>query len=50
MLRTAASTSKRTKELIVDVRRHKPHIYLQYIDGSAVERLDSFKFLGVHIN
>lgn len=39
----------KTKELIVDFRRHNTNHMPIYIDGSAVERVESFKFLGVHI-
>jgi hypothetical protein len=35
----------KTKEMIVDLREHPPI----HIDGTVVERVVSFKFLGVHI-
>ena len=44
---TSHSTSTRTKGMIVDFRkqqREHPHI-----EGIAVEKVESFKFLGVHI-
>jgi hypothetical protein len=39
----------KTKELIVDFRRqHREHTPI-HIDGTTVEKVKSFKFLGVHI-
>ena len=35
----------KTKEMIVDFREHPPI----HIDGTVVERVVSFKFLGIHI-
>ncbi|KAK3524848.1 hypothetical protein QTP86_007847 [Hemibagrus guttatus] len=44
------NTSK-TKELIVDFRREKGRTHdLIHINGMAVERVSSFKFLGTHIS
>ena len=42
-------TSK-TKELIVDYRRRKPVLQSIYINGEVVERVPSYKYLGVHID
>ena len=39
----------RTKELIVDYRKSRAEQALISIDGAVVERVESFKFLGVHI-
>ncbi|CAI5695096.1 unnamed protein product [Oreochromis niloticus] len=42
--------TEKTKELIVDYRRNAdPHPPI-HIKGTAVERVNSFKFLGVHIS
>lgn len=42
--------TEKTKELIVDFRRNAdPHPPI-HIKGTAVERVNSFKFLGVHIS
>jgi hypothetical protein len=38
-----------TKELIVDYRKMRAEHAPIHIDGAVVERLESFKFLGVHI-
>ena len=35
----------KTKEMIIDLREQPPI----YIDGTVVERVESFKFLGLHI-
>ncbi|MCP4487325.1 MAG: DUF1891 domain-containing protein [Gammaproteobacteria bacterium] len=45
----ALNTSK-TKELILDFRRNRDDPAPLYINGELVERVDSFKFLGVHIS
>ncbi|KAI3353619.1 hypothetical protein L3Q82_004816 [Scortum barcoo] len=47
---TSISTSSKTKELIVDFRRRQreEHAPLS-INGTTVERVNSFRFLGVHI-
>ena len=42
------SVSK-TKELIVDYRKRRLEQDPINIDGAVVERVESFKFLGVHI-
>ena len=39
----------KTKELIVDFSRQQREHAPIYIDGAAVERINSFKFHGVHI-
>ena len=39
----------KTKELIVDFRKQQREHPLIHIDGSAVEQVESFKFLGIHI-
>ncbi len=40
----------KTKELVVDFRRQsREHTLIIIIDGTPVERVSSFKFLGVHI-
>jgi hypothetical protein len=39
----------KTKEMIVDFKKQQrahPHIH---IDGTTVEKVESFKFLGLHI-
>src|SRR4029434_3262600 len=46
-----ALNTKKIKELIVDFRRSKGCTYTPIrINGSEVERVASFKFLGVHIS
>ena len=40
---------KKTKELIVDFRRKGPIPPLIYIDNAAVERVHTFKYLGLHL-
>ena len=40
----------KTKELIVDYRKRRAEPAPINIDGAVVERVESFKFLGVHIN
>jgi hypothetical protein len=40
----------KTKELIVDFRKQQREHSPIHIDGTAVEKVESFKFLGVHIN
>ena len=39
----------KTKELIVDFRKQQREHAPVHIDGAAVEQVESFKFLGVHI-
>ena len=39
----------KTKMLIVDYRKQRAEHAPIHIDGSVVERVESFKFLGVHI-
>jgi hypothetical protein len=39
----------KTKELIVDYRKRRAVQAPINIDGAAVEQVESFKFLGVHI-
>ena len=39
----------KTKELIVDYRKRQAEHAPINIDGAVVERVESFKFLGVHI-
>ena len=39
----------KTKELIVDYRKRQTEQVAINIDGAVVERVESFKFLGVHI-
>jgi hypothetical protein len=39
----------KTKELIVDYRKRRAEHAPIHIDGAVVERVDSFKFLSVHI-
>jgi hypothetical protein len=41
--------SSKTNELIVDFRKRLAEQAPINIDGAAVERVESFKFLGVHI-
>lgn len=46
-----ALNTKKTKELIVDFRRTRSVTHAPvHIDGAEVERVPSFKFLGVHIS
>jgi hypothetical protein len=40
---------KQKKELIVDFRKQQREHSPIHIDGTAVEKVESFKFLGVHI-
>ena len=40
----------KTKEMIVDYRRRRTGNTPILIDGAVVEQVESFKFLGVHIN
>ena len=40
----------KTKEMIVDYRKRRTKHTPILIDGAVVEQVDSFKFLGVHIN
>jgi hypothetical protein len=39
----------KTKELIVEYRKRRAEHAPIHIDGAEVERIESFKFLGVHI-
>ena len=39
----------KTKELIVDFRKQQREHAPIHIDGTTVEKVKSFKFLGVHI-
>ena len=39
----------KTKEMIIDFRKQQREHLLIHIDGTAVEKVESFKFLGVHI-
>ena len=39
----------KTKELIVDYGKRRAEHAPIYIDGAEVERVESFRFLGVHI-
>ena len=40
----------KTKEMIVDYRKKRTEQAPILIDGAAVEQVESFKFLGVHIS
>ena len=40
----------KTKEMIVDYRKKRTEHAPIHIDRAAVEQVESFKFLGVHIN
>ena len=40
----------KTKEVIVDYRKRRAKQAPINIDGVVVERVESFKFLGIHIN
>uniref|UniRef100_A0AAZ1X703 Reverse transcriptase domain-containing protein n=1 Tax=Oreochromis aureus TaxID=47969 RepID=A0AAZ1X703_OREAU len=42
--------TKKTKELIVDFRRHNTDLAPLYINGECVERVHTFRFLGVLIS
>ena len=45
-----ALNTQKTKEIIVDLRRAKSKAHTPlHISGAEVERVSSFKFLGVHI-
>ena len=39
----------KTKEMIVDNRKKRPEHAPILVDGAALEQVQSFKFLGVHI-
>jgi hypothetical protein len=39
----------KTKEMIVDFRKQQREHSPIHIDGTVVEKVESFKFLGVHI-
>uniref|UniRef100_A0A8C7Z516 Reverse transcriptase domain-containing protein n=1 Tax=Oryzias sinensis TaxID=183150 RepID=A0A8C7Z516_9TELE len=43
------NTSK-TKEMVIDFRRRTPQFTPVSIQGSVIEVVDSFKYLGVHLN
>ena len=43
------NTSK-TKEMVIDFRRRTPNYTPVSIQGSDIETVDSFKYLGVHLN
>jgi hypothetical protein len=43
-----SAPSCKTKELIVDFRKEQREHPPIHIDGTAVEKVESFKFLGVH--
>lgn len=45
-----ALNTKKTKELIVDFRRHSTDLAPLYINGECVERVHTFRFLGVLIS
>ncbi|KAL2088252.1 hypothetical protein ACEWY4_015151 [Coilia grayii] len=49
-LLTLALNIAKTKELILDFRRNKVAPAPLYINGESVERVETFKFLGVHIS
>ena len=40
----------KTKEMIVEYRKRRTEHVPILIDGAVVEQVESFKFLGVHIN
>ncbi|MCJ8749354.1 hypothetical protein PDJAM_G00175360 [Pangasius djambal] len=40
----------KTKEMVVDFRRHRSAPSLVNIQGMDIERVDSYKYLGVHLN
>ncbi|XP_033181736.1 uncharacterized protein LOC113148445 [Anabas testudineus] len=43
--------AKKTKEMVVDFRRRQPAVpSLVNIQGTDIERVDSYKYLGVHLN
>ena len=46
---TTSLNVRKTKELIVDYRKRRDEQAHINIDGTEVERVESFKFLGVHI-
>ncbi|KAI2659609.1 putative RNA-directed DNA polymerase from transposon BS [Labeo rohita] len=45
-----ALNTKKTKEIIVDFRRHSTDLAPLYINGECVERVHTFRFLGVFIS
>ncbi|KAI4875439.1 hypothetical protein NFI96_005874 [Prochilodus magdalenae] len=47
---TAQPITEKTKEIIVDFRRNADSHPPLHIKGTAVERVNGFKFLGVHIS
>lgn len=52
LLRTSLEIlhTPKTKELMVGFNRNKTDLYPIYMDGNCVERVLSFKFLGVHMD
>ena len=51
-VRTLCGFQLETKEMIVNVRNFRKHHRVHpsiYIDGTTVEKVESFKFLGVYI-
>ena len=47
---TLTLSLNKTKEMIVDFRKQQREHIPIHIDGTAVKKVESFKFLGVHIN
>ena len=43
------SLNAKTKKMIVDFRKHQREHHTIHINGTAVEKVESFKFLGIHI-
>lgn len=41
---------KKTKELVIDFRRHRKELQPLEIKREEVERVSSFKFLGIHVS
>ena len=42
-------TVNKTKEIVIDFRKHKGEHAPVYINGDELERVESFRFLGVQI-
>ncbi|KAI3351544.1 hypothetical protein L3Q82_020227 [Scortum barcoo] len=50
ILRSDLSVSSKTKELVVDFRKQRTHLNSVAIRGTEVDIVDSYKYLGVHLD